>query len=57
MSIEDLIPEDWSAEKAEIIADAFYEIGDAIFSKYYSAIHQLEQEQDRQRKTDFGFDF
>lgn len=57
MSIEDLIPEDWSAEKAETVADAFYEIADAIFNKYYSAIHQLEQKQDKQRNADFGFDF
>lgn len=57
MSIEDLIPEDWPAEKAETVADALYEIGDAILTKYYSALHQRDQERDLLERDESGFDF
>ncbi|MBU0456468.1 MAG: hypothetical protein KKA99_06825 [Gammaproteobacteria bacterium] len=56
MTLEELIPDDWSPEQAETIADGLYEIADAIMTVHGLAIRQLWRERDqlRDRGPDLG---
>jgi hypothetical protein len=47
VSLKDLIPEDWSPEKAEVVADGLHEIADAIMAVYGFAIRELWRERDQ----------
>ena len=44
MTVEDFIPEDWSPEKAEEVADGLYEIADAIMAVHGLVIRELWRE-------------
>lgn len=52
MSIENLIPDDASVEKADIVAEAFYEIADAIMATYGFALRELWRKREQLRKPD-----
>lgn len=47
MILEEIIPDDWSPEQAETIADGLYEIADAIMTVHGLAIRQLWRERDQ----------
>ena len=56
MTLEELIPDDWSPEQAETIADGLYEIADAIMAVYGYTIRELWRERDQRqdRGPDLG---